>query len=95
NRPADLDESESLIDTLRDRGCPKDTELANWPDKKMARLLVGVKQTKINELRNKVVHKDGYRPRKVEAEAAVKEARSILFPLTSRLDLHDDINSYL
>lgn len=95
NRPADLEECESLIDTLRDCGCPKDAELENWPDKKMARLLVGVKQTKINELRNKVVHKDGYRPRKIEAETAVKEARSILFPLTYRFDLHDDINSYL
>ena len=37
----------------------------------------------------------GYRPKRDEAENALQEARSILFPLTWRLNLHDDVNLYL
>ncbi|MCY4002147.1 MAG: hypothetical protein OXF33_00335 [Rhodospirillales bacterium] len=95
NSPADLAGSEAAINVLQNHKCPKDAELENWPDKQISLLLMKVKRTQINVLRNKVVHKDGYRPKKEEAEAAVREARSILFPLTYRLDLHDDINSYL
>jgi len=41
------------------------------------------------------VHKQAYRPTREETEAALEEARSVLFPLTSRLGLYDDINWYL
>lgn len=95
NSPADLDGSEAAINVLQNHKCPKDTELENWPDKQMSLLLMKVKRTRIIELRNKVVHEDGYRPKKEEAEGALKEARSVVFPLTARLELRDDINSYL
>jgi len=63
-------------------------------EKRVKELLRGVARTKVNELRNKVVHQRGYRPRQGEAEIAVKEARSLLFPLGYDLDLHEDINWY-
>lgn len=95
NRPSDLDESEALINALRDYRCPKDAELESWPKMQISRFLMRVKRTRINELRNKVVHKHGYRPKRDEAERALKEARSVLFPLTNWFDLHDNINWYL
>jgi len=54
-----------------------------------------LKETGISALRNKVVHKSGYRPTRDEAEQAHEEAQSILFPLTWLLDLHDEINWYM
>ena len=40
------------------------------------------------------MHESGYRPTSDEAELAYDEAQSILFPLASFLDLHDDIKWY-
>ena len=63
-------------------------------DTKVANFLINLKKTRVNILRNDVVHKIGYRPTRDEAENAVEEARSSLFPLTNCLDLHDDVNWY-
>ena len=93
--PASLEEAKAYIDGLGARSCPSDDELTVGRDKKTSELLLQVKRTKINEMRNDVVHKNGYRPDRSEAEGALKEARSVLFPLTSLLDLHDDVNWYL
>ena len=94
NRPHDLDQSKRYIDALSKFDLPKDSDIESLPDKKVAALLIRIKQTRINELRNHVVHKRAYRPRRVEAEDAVAEARAVLFPLTFRLNLHDDLNWY-
>ena len=95
DRPASLEEAKGHIDSLRAHSCPKDNDLTAGRDKKTLKLLLRVKRTKISEMRNDVVHKNGYRPDRSEAEGALKEARSVLFPLTSLLDLHDDVNWYL
>jgi hypothetical protein len=58
-------------------------------------LLKALKNTNINVLRNRIVHKQAYRPTEEEAVSALMEARSILFRLTFHLKLHDDINWYL
>ena len=92
NLPSTLDEAENHIKNL-DPKPPKDAELKSVADN-LGNLLIRVKGTKINELRNKVVHKTGYRPTHVETEEALKEARSVLFPLTRRLNVHDDVNWY-
>ena len=34
-------------------------------------------------------------PKREEVESALQEARSILFPLTGHLQLHDEINWYM
>jgi hypothetical protein len=92
SRPANLAEAEAAIAGLEDHPSdPKDAELEALGDKQLVALLKAVKSTAINTLRNRVVHKQAYRPTREEAE----EARSLLFPLTSRLGLYDDINRYM
>jgi len=95
-RPANPAEAEVAIAGLKDRPSePEDTELEALSDRHLVDLLKALKRTTINTLRNQVVHKQAYRPTREEAEAALEEARSLLFPLTSRLGLYDDINWYM
>ena len=96
SRPANLAEAETLVAKLRVPSCePTDTELERLGDEELVALLKRVKNTTIHKLRNAVVHKQAYRPTQEETEVALEEARSVLFPLTSRLGLYDDINWYL
>lgn len=64
-------------------------------DTKLIPLLKALNATSIHTLRNSIVHKQAYRPTRDEVDAALTEARSILFPLTSHLQLYDDINWYV
>ena len=93
--PKDLAEAEQMILGLTP--CPNEPKAADidrLADGQLARLLRGVKATKTHELRNHVVHKQAYRPTRVEVEAALKETRKILLPLTRCLNLCDDVNWY-
>ena len=92
--PANLCEAAEIISTLDGRKFPRNRKLEAIGDAKLAKLLIDLKETKINKLRNAVVHKIGYRPTRVEAENAIREARSVLFPLTAHLDLHEDVMWY-
>lgn len=93
--PVNLVEAAEIIKTLDcSPTCPEEGDLKAIGDTKLAKLFLNLKNTKVNNLRNKVVHKIGYRPTRAKAENAVEEARSILFPLTNCLDLHDDVNWY-
>ena len=94
--PRTLDESEVAIAALDDRPQdPRDIELDSLSDAELAGILKALKATKINKLRNQVVHKRAYRPTREEAELALEETRSIIFPLTKHLDLCDDISWYV
>ena len=93
NPPSTLDEARNYMQKLDPRP-PKDVELKSVTDTALVSLLIRIKEVAIHELRNKVVHKVGYHPKRDEAEKALQEARSILFPLTWRLNLHDDVNLY-
>jgi len=94
--PKSLGEAEAAIAALEDRPKePAHAELEALPDKQLVFLLKAVKGTAINRLRNQVVHKRAYRPNRDEAETALQESRSVLFPLTHRLHLRDDINWYM
>jgi hypothetical protein len=94
--PKTLDESEMAIAALNDRPKdPRDIEFDSLSDTELAGILKTLKATKINKLRNQVVHKRAYRPTREEAESALEETRSIIFPLTQRLGLYDDINWYM
>ena len=92
--PSCFSESDKIIDGLGSLGGPSDARLKAAGDKDLSRLLLRVKNTEINRLRNDVVHKMGYRPTRSEAENAVDEARSVILPLAHKLNLHDDINWY-
>lgn len=95
-RPANLAEAEEAIAGLEDcPSDPKDAELEVLGDEQLVALLKALKSTNINTLRNQVVHKQAYRPTREEAEAALEEARQLLFPLTYRLGLWDHINWYM
>jgi hypothetical protein len=74
---------------------PEDATIESLSDPKLVLLLKALKGTNINMVRNEVVHKRAYRPTRDQVNAALRETRSILFPLTSRLQLYDDINWYL
>ena len=94
--PSTLHESEVAIAALDDRPKdPRDIELDSLSDTELAGILKALKATKINKLRNQVVHKRAYRPTREETELALEETRSIIFPLTQRLGLYDDINWYV
>lgn len=83
-----LVESGALIAALPDHPQkPKETDIDGIHDAKLVLLLRKLRDTKINKLRNDVVHKNAYRPTRDEVEAAIEETRSILFPLTERLQL--------
>jgi hypothetical protein len=69
-------------------------DLKSLPDKVTGDLLKSLMATNIGSLRNGVVHKQAHRPTLDEARRALDEARNILFPLGSRLDLRDDPNWY-
>ena len=93
--PVNLVEAAEIIKTLDCKSpCPKEGDLRAVSDTKVANLLINLKKTTVNTLRNKVVHKIAYRPTRAKAENAVEEARSILLPLTNCLDLHDDVHWY-
>lgn len=94
--PKNLVEARSVVEALPDHpGDPKDTAIESLGDANLVALLKALKETDIHILRNNIVHKEAYRPTREQVEAALKEARFILFPLTTiHLELRDDINWY-
>ena len=94
--PKNLAEAAVVVAALPDRpGDPSDAALDGVGDPTLAPLLKALKATTIHTLRNRVVHKQAYRPTREEVTVAQKEARSILLPLTNHLDLHDEVNWYM
>lgn len=96
--PKNLHDAQGVIDSFKRskpwrRPTPGEIKAAPV-GKGLKRLLLGVANTEVNKLRNRVVHKEGYRPSRDEAESAVDEARSLLFPLGAKLDLREDVNWY-
>jgi hypothetical protein len=89
--------AESIILTLpKLMQVPSDKLIDACSNPKLAALLKRVKDSKIGELRNKVVHQRGYRPTLAEVDTALKETRSIIFPLCRLLGIQgDDINWYM
>lgn len=94
--PRTLTEAAAVVAALPDRpGDPKDAAIESLDNAKLVPLLKRLKATTIHILRNQVVHKRAYRPTREQVEEAIKETRSILFSLTSCLQLHDEINWYM
>lgn len=94
--PKNLAEAAAVVAALPDRPRePKDAAIESLGDAKLVPLLKAVKATSIHTLRNRVVHKQAYRPTREEVEEAIKETRSVLFPLTRHLQLYDEINWYI
>jgi hypothetical protein len=94
--PKNLSESAAVIAALPDRPRdPKDASISSLGDAKLVRLLMALKATGINTLRNHIVHKLAYRPTREEAQSSLEETQSVLFPLSNHLELYEDINWYM
>ena len=97
---ASLDEAEPIIKSLSLRKLtevPSDQSIKACvsQEQNLAALLKCVKDSKIGELRNKVVHQRAYRPTLAEVNAAFKETGETIFPLSRLLKVEgDDINWY-
>lgn len=95
---ASLDEAEPIINSLpKLTRVPSDQSIKACvnQEQNLAALLKSVKDSKIRELRNKVVHQRAYRPTLAEVNAALEETRSIIFPLSRLLKVEgDDIDWY-
>jgi hypothetical protein len=84
--PQNLTEAAAVVAALSDRPKdPKDAAIESLGDVKLVRLLKALKSTNIHVLRNRIVHKQAYRPTREEVEAALEETRAILFSLTAHL----------
>lgn len=94
---ASLDKTRSAICSLPNLTQePSDESISAYNDQELAALLQSVKDNKVGELRNKVVHQHAYRPTLAEVDAALKETRRIIFPLSRLLKVKgDDINLYM
>ena len=97
--PVDLHEAKKAIHALPKRAKSvkevSNDEIREKANASLKSLLIDLNRSTIHELRNRVVHKRAYRPTFEEARDALDEARSIIFPLTSRLDIRDDLYGYL
>jgi hypothetical protein len=94
-----LAESEAWIKTILSspRGVAKvsDEQIDALGEPQLRDRLRDLAAVQINGLRNRVVHKDAYRPTRDEAQAALNEAERVLHALTSLLRLDGDAVWYL
>lgn len=90
----DLGVSERRIDCLKARSTTE-CEINALNDARLSPLLICLKRTDINRVRNAVVHKRGYRPTSSEVKKYLEETRSVLLGLSSHLNLHDDLNYWI
>ena len=74
---------------------PKDANIQSLSNARLVPHLMALKAIEINTLRNRIVHKQAYRPTRERAESALKDTENILFSLQGHLQLHDDINWYM
>ena len=95
-KPRNLKEIKDAIGKLEGKlSKPNTSSIEAIKDKQLAVKVKALLAVSVGNLRNRVVHKQAYRPSKEEAENAIKEARSLLFPLSTQLNLYDDINWYM
>jgi hypothetical protein len=92
---ASLAQAEQLIGRLPDRPDPPDAAIEAVTDAELKALLVGVRDTSVNQLRNRVVHREAYRPTFQEASDVFSEATVLIGRLGSKLRLRGDANWYL
>lgn len=84
-----LDDSEDAIRKIPELTMtPPDSRFKTVGNAQLRDLLLRLKQTKINELRNRVVHKHAYRPNREEVDRAIEETRAILLPLAQLLRIN-------
>jgi hypothetical protein len=84
--PMTVGEAMEIIQRIPGMCCdPSDNTLNTYPDVDTGSLLHGVKASNIASLRNRVVHKEGFRPCLDDVESALSDTRMLIFGLASRL----------
>jgi hypothetical protein len=81
---ASLSESEIILAQLT-TNIPDEKTLSQVEDPKLMQLLIKLRNTNIGQIRNNVVHKNGYRPSLAIVESAISETEDILNGLRSSL----------
>lgn len=92
-----LADSAAKISTLKEYGKnpPGEENLKKGSNSTLVDLLIKLKNCEVNKLRNKVVHKEAYRPSGEEVEDAIKQVRELLVKISRHLNVvNEDINSY-
>ena len=95
--PASLADAKAAIDALPKGNVPlvPRQSIEGVSDDRLKALLLRLHDADADKLRNKVVHKDAYRPKADEAKRAHEQASEILHELTHRLRLGYDVNWYI
>lgn len=93
--PTDMKAAQAAIDALPlDPKTPKDTAVNSLRDTDLRANMLRLKGVKVNEIRNRIIHKDAYRPRRDEAVNAHIEAGKVLFWLKEHFNISDDLTWY-
>jgi hypothetical protein len=89
--PPSLRAAETVILTIPNdpRAIPPvvSADIEDVSDPRLRNLLLKLLKADANVIRNRVVHKDAYRPREAESRRVHREAQEILFGLTTRLGI--------
>jgi len=86
---------EALPDSPRKIRKPAKALVESVKDGALRDRLLALYDARIASLRNRVVHKDAFRPTREQAEQALLEAREVLHPLTNKLRLSGDAEWYI
>jgi hypothetical protein len=84
-----LDESKQAVEIFFEnfrKKEPSNEKIQGIQNAKLSKILQQLKDSKINVIRNQVVHKHAYRPSLSEIEKYLDEAKEILYPLRTILD---------
>jgi hypothetical protein len=92
-KPANMHDAEKAIDALPDKVqtlADDNIEKIKDKDAEIAAKLLLLKRVTVHETRNRIVHKDAFRPTKEQAYDAHKEAGDILFWFKQKFDISHD-----
>ena len=80
--PTTLQESKVAIKKIETESLgrnPKNKTIEEFPNSEVRDILVGLQRLRVGELRNKVVHQQAYRPRRVEVEECLQGEIAFLY----------------
>lgn len=95
SHPASLAHAEQLVAALSEHPAVPNAAIEAVADDQLRSLLIGIRDTSVNRLRNRVVHKEAYRPTFQEASDAFAEACTLIGRLGNKLRLRGDANWYI
>ena len=83
----DIDNFFSNLDYLKN--CPSDNDIKNHSNIIIRKNFLEIKNLKTNEIRNNIIHKEGYRPSLKEVDRCKKETYRIVFEIKREMKIKD------